>query len=206
MSKLNYIIDAGHGGINPNTGEYVTAPNKMNVFDDGFTIYEGVFNRKVANKIYKRLGDHAINCNYITSSWEDMSLYDRVEQINRIGKECNGNVLVISIHGNYYHDSRAHGWQVHTYLGESKSDEYALYFLNSAVDKFTENQFKIRRESPDDPDWDNDFYILREHQYPAVLTENFFMSNRTNAEFMMSDKGQEWIADTHVDAILSIEK
>ena len=41
---------------------------------------------------------------------------------------------------------------------------------------------------------------------PAVLTENGFMTNLTEAEVLMSDKGSERIAKAHLNGIKEINK
>ena len=45
------------------------------------------------------------------------------------------------------------------------------------------------------------FYILRKSLCPAVLTENFFMDNYQDLEFLQSRAGKQAIIDTHVEAI-----
>ena len=45
------------------------------------------------------------------------------------------------------------------------------------------------------------FYILRKSLCPAVLTENFFMDNPQDLEFLQSRAGKQAIVDTHVEGI-----
>ena len=51
--RYNWLLDNGHGGILD--GVYTTAPNKMHIFDDGLTVYEGDFNRKIVERIADKL-------------------------------------------------------------------------------------------------------------------------------------------------------
>ena len=45
------------------------------------------------------------------------------------------------------------------------------------------------------------FYILRHSLCPAILTENFFMDNLSDLEYLQSRAGKQAIVDTHVEAI-----
>ena len=44
--------------------------------------------------------------------------------------------------------------------------------------------------SDDNRDWEEDFYILRKSWCPAVLTENFFMDNHSDLEYLQSHAGK----------------
>ena len=50
-------------------------------------------------------------------------------------------------------------------------------------------------------DWEENFYILRHYLCPAILTENFFMDNPQDLEYLQSRTGKQAIIDTHVEAI-----
>jgi N-acetylmuramoyl-L-alanine amidase len=56
--------------------------------------------------------------------------------------------------------------------------------------------------SDGDMDWEEGFYILRKSLCPAVLTENFFMDNRDDLEYIQSRAGKQAIVDTHVEGII----
>ncbi len=61
---------------------------------------------------------------------------------------------------------------------------------------------RLRTDYTDgDPDLEADFYILRHTACPAVLTENLFMDNPADCAFLLSEEGQQSIADLHVDGI-----
>ena len=46
------------------------------------------------------------------------------------------------------------------------------------------------------------FYILRHSLCPAVLTENFFMDNLSDLEYLQSRVGKQAVVDTHVEGII----
>ena len=56
--------------------------------------------------------------------------------------------------------------------------------------------------SDGDMDWEEGFYILRKSLCPAVLTENFFMDNRSDLEYLQSRAGKQAVVDTHVEGIV----
>ena len=84
MSKFKYLISSGHGGMID--GKYVTAPNKMFTFPDGFVFYEGVFNRLVAEAVCSKLVDLDIDHMYLHKSEKDIpSQESGVELFDRRG-------------------------------------------------------------------------------------------------------------------------
>ena len=56
--------------------------------------------------------------------------------------------------------------------------------------------------SDGDKDKESGFYILKHTIMPAVLTENLFMDNKKEYEFLLSPEGKEAIINLHVQGIL----
>ena len=52
-----------------------------------------------------------------------------------------------------------------------------------------------------DLDYEENFTVIYKTVCPAILTENLFMDNKTDVEFLMSDEGRNKIAQIHVNAI-----
>ena len=52
-----------------------------------------------------------------------------------------------------------------------------------------------------DPDWEENFYILRHTHCPAVLIENFFMDNKQDLAYLLSQEGRREIIETIIDGI-----
>ena len=68
------------------------------------------------------------------------------------------------------------------------------------------SRFKLRFDYSDgDADKEANFYILKNTTCPAVLIENFFMTNKKDYNYLMSEKGQNKIAKVIFDAIKEIE-
>ena len=207
--NINILLDAGHGGLDEN-GNYVTAPDKMVSYED-FDIFEGVINRKICNKVIEKLPKD-VNYNFITSGYEDTPIWKRNEIIKHIGKECNDQVIVISVHCNWWSDPDAKGIQAHCYgkngyVSESGSKIGNLFIekAEKLINNYNGYKLNVRKESPDSPVRPRNYAILRDHPYPSILTENGFMSNYDDAKFLMSEEGQEFIADIHVETVKAIQ-
>ena len=62
---------------------------------------------------------------------------------------------------------------------------------------------RIRTDySDNDPDWAENFYLLRKTLCVAVLSENFFMDSHSDLEYLQSRAGKQAIVDTHVEGII----
>lgn len=55
--------------------------------------------------------------------------------------------------------------------------------------------------SDGDADKEDNFYILKNTNCPAILLENFFMDNQVDFDIIISEVGVEKISQTIVDAI-----
>ena len=58
--------------------------------------------------------------------------------------------------------------------------------------------------SDGDKDKEANFYVLKNTICPAVLTENFFMTNKEECKLLLSKEGRDRIASAHVKAIENI--
>jgi N-acetylmuramoyl-L-alanine amidase len=202
MKKSNYhwLIDAGHGGIFPTTGVYTTAPAKMFVFPDGLTAYEGVINRGIAKKLYTKLDDHGIEFSLVYDDVYDTALRNRSDLINSLHRK-HPSAISVSIHSNA---GGGHGVEVFTSPGKTKSDiiaESLCYLYKKNL-----SEFKFRADSADgDLDKEANFWMVTKTTCPAVLVENLFFDTREEAEFLLSEEGQERIAQTLFEWIVLIE-
>lgn len=95
----------------------------------------------------------------------------------------------------------ARGWSAYTSKGQTKSDTLASCMYSVAESVFAGH--RIRKDMSDgDPDWEENFYILQKTKCPAVLTENFFMDNKDDVEFLLSAEGKRKVIQVHVDGII----
>ena len=197
MSNYKWLLDFGHGGMYE--GHYVTAPAKMHTFSDGLTIYEGVINRKIGYKLAKLL-DGKYEYDIISDPEDDLSLPVRVMTAdNRFRKDPR--CIFLSIHSNAGGGS---GFEVFTSKGQTKSDKVAQIFCEVYKKMFPE--FKFRSDQLDgDDDKEADFYVLRKTDCPALLVENLFFDNRREAEYLLSEFGQNKIAECLFECIKQVE-
>src|SRR5690554_2819648 len=122
MGKYLWLIDAGHGGMKD--GKYTTAPNKMHIFNDGYTIYEGVVNRGVAKKLYKKLSEGCVDWALVYDDEIDTHLSSRVQIANRV-YEKHSNCILVSLHSNA---GGGKGFEIFTSPGETLADPVAEIF------------------------------------------------------------------------------
>ena len=113
-------------------------------------------------------------------------------------------MVLVSIHcnaaGNGIEWMNARGWSAYTSKGKTKADKLATFLYEEAEKNFISQ--RIRKDnSDDDPDWEENFYILSKTKCPAVLTENFFQDNKDDVLYLCSEEGKQAIVKTHVEAI-----
>ena len=139
----------------------------------------------------------------ITSSQE---LVKRVKFVNNLcDKYGTGNCLYVSIHVNAAgDDGKWHtgtGWEIWTSIGQTQSDILATYIFNRAEQNLPGQ--KMRADYSDgDPDKEANYYVLKHTKCVAVLTENFFMDNKADVEYLLSDIGRHAIIRTHLEGII----
>ena len=196
------VIDAGHGGIID--GKYTSGEKKKYTFlkDDNsedFTIYEGVVNRQIGQKLIDMLDAKGIPYKDLTvSDKEDMPLRERTSKANKIYDQ-NKKYYFLSIHSNAASNElkgkglNATGFEIYTSKGQTKSDELAT--IAAKWYKKELSDFRFRQEIEDgDPDKEANLAVLRDTKCPAFLVENLFYDNIKEAKFLMSENGQNKIA------------
>lgn len=197
-SAYLWCIDPGHGGEGPNG--YTTAPAKMFKFPE-FVIYEGVINRVIANKLINKLQGARIDYAVMADDIEDTTLQQRVTTADNVFRK-DSRAVYLSIHSN---SGGGSGFELFTSPGQTKSDKIANIFCDAYRRLLSE--FKFREDKADgDADKEADFYVLRKTDCPSILVENLFFDNKTEAQFLLSEEGQERIAKCLFEAIQTCEK
>ena len=190
---MKILLDPGHG---------LNTPGKRS--PDG-TFLEATYNREIAKRIVAELQNKGYDAELLVPEEEDISLNERVRRTNEhcqtLGKS---NVILVSIHvnaaGNGSKWMNATGWSCYTSKGQTQSDKLAECLYQAAIKNFPGK--RIRTDySDNDPDWEENFYILRHSLCPAVLTENFFMDG-PDLEFLKSEACKLALVNIHVEAIL----
>lgn len=178
------LLDNGHG--------IETKGKRSPVWNDGTQLLEYDFNRRVVNKITAGLKRLGITYRTIVPEINDIPLSERCKRINKYP-----DAILISVHANA---GGGKGFECFTSYGDTKADPLATIIYNEAMQELEE--FTMRNCMIDgDPDKESQFYILKNTKCPAILTENLFMDNKVECDFLMSEVGQRRIASFHISAI-----
>lgn len=183
---MRVLLDAGHG---------IDTLGKRSP-DGAFLEYK--WNREVAELAYALLEEHGFDVDFVVTETNDIPLKTRVRRVNEV---CNlhgsQNVLLLSIHSNAAGMGatwmNAKGWSCYTTKGMTKSDKVASCLYDAFEEEFKDRT--IRRDLSDgDPDWEEDFYIIKKTPCPAVLLENFFYDNKEECSFLLMEQTKKRIA------------
>ena len=198
MQKIKIILGTAH---------LSSTPGKRSP-DGKFREY--AYSRKVCKAVQEELLSRGVDCviDYIdddmpglTSSQE---LVKRVQIVNEIAKKTD--CLYVSIHVNASAKNgwdKATGFSIYTSPGETKSDILATDIFDEATKLLKPIGKSLRKDMSDgDPDFEENFYVLRKTICPAVLTENFFQNSKEDVEWLESEEGFEAIVSYHVNGIL----
>ena len=124
--------------------------------------------------------------------------------INRINAICRAegveNTILISFHLNAAGDGtkwmNATGWSCYTCKGHTESDQLADCLYKAAEQILESHVIRTDCARDGDPDWEENFYILRHSLCAAVLVECFFMDNKKDQKYLLSNSGHESIINT----------
>ena len=186
------ILDNGHGYDTPGK----CSPDKR--------LYEWSWNRDIVKRISAKLNELNIPNEILVTEDFDVSLNERVNRANKMSlmaKKQGLEPILISIHINAAGNGSwksANGWSVWVSNNASvKSREFAQILYAEAE----ELGLKGNRSTPKERYWTANFYILKNTNCPAVLTENMFQDNKDDVEFLLSEEGKNKITELHIEAI-----
>ena len=200
--SIHWIIDNGHGAINPANQKPVTPGKRSPEFPkghdfEGKVLIEGVRNRKVVEYLSNMLEKEGLKFTNLVDTWKDVDLEDRTDEANEIARSSDIPCVYLSIH----HDGFGRGeWNAANGCGpfakSSKSMQLAKVFAETIP---ASTGLKSRGAKT------ANFWVLRKTVCLAVLTENGFMTNLNDASFCITEEGSKKIAKGHFDAIKEIE-
>ena len=190
------IFDNGHGGLVD--GVYQTPGKRSPVWPDGKQLFEGEFNRAIVNRLMDKCEANGIDAINLVNTPNDISLTERVNTANKLAKSSEKPSIYVSVHANGFNEEQANGWSVYTSEGITKSDGIAKILLDKAIAEFPGEYMRGTKES--------NFYVLRNTSMPAILSENFFMTNSDNChKYLLSEDGRDRVAKIHFEMIQQIE-
>ena len=174
------IIDAGHGGV-----------------DGGATSCTGVLESAINLEIALRLNDllHLIGIDTYMIRTEDISIHtegntiaskkvsDLKERVRIVNNAINP--VLVSIHQNYFSDSRYSGAQVF-YANTEYSDKLADQMQNAFIKAINPTSNRAIKKA-------NGIYLMQKISCPGVLIECGFLSNLTEEAKLRSEDYQKKI-------------
>lgn len=162
-SRVNLVIDPGHGGIDAGTIGTDGAKEKDINLSIALILYDFAMVSGIS-AFLTRDGDYLVYGENDDKTRSD--LYNRMDYIN-----CIENSVLISIHQNHFDDEKEWGMQVWYSPNDDLSKILADNILK--IDKLNIQQENTRLNKRSD----NSYYLLYKSQVPSVMVECGFMSN-----------------------------
>lgn len=171
------------------------------------SLMEWHYTREIASAVAMNLRLRGYDALLLTPEENDVPLKERVRRVNEAyGRNGMGDIILVSIHVNAAGMGDkwlgARGWCAYTSTGHTEADKLATC-LYQAAQKFLPDMHLRTDHTDGDPDFEKDFYILKKTIVPSVLTENCFMDNHQDCEFLLSEAGRRAIINLHVEGIIA---
>ncbi|QHH87726.1 N-acetylmuramoyl-L-alanine amidase [Bacillus pacificus] len=184
------IIDPGHGGTDP--GKATQGLHESDIVLDTSKRLQSLIEKQTPFRVMlTRETDIRLD----EKQGEDLK--KRVD----FAKEHNGDIFV-SIHANASQKHDGYGTETFYYKGSEKKElterEKDSYMLANKIQKRLVKALDTRDRGVKS----EDFYVLRENEMPAVLTELAFLDNSTDYEKLASESGRQIAAEAIYEGIL----
>ena len=174
------VIDAGHGGIDP---------GKVGIND----ALEKDINLSIALKLKKYLEQQDIRV--VMTRETDMGLYEESDSNKKVRDMKNRLAimeeikpeLVISIHQNSYPEESVSGMQVFYYETSTEGKRLAEIMQQTMIVSLKPQKERTAKAN-------DTYYLLKKTSAPIVIVECGFLSNRAEAELLVSSDYQEKMA------------
>ena len=191
---MKILIDNGHG---------IETPGKRS--PDGL-FREYLYNREIARRVVSELTDCGLDAQLLVPEETDIPLKERCRRENAISDALGRqNVILVSIHVNAAaSDGKWHnatGWSAYTTPGITRADLLAYDLYQAAVKNLPGKKIRLFN-GPEEPDFEENFYILKHSKAPAVLTENFFQDSLSDLRFLQSREGKDALTILHCEGII----
>lgn len=178
------VIDAGHGGI-----------------DGGTQAKDGTLEKDINLNIALKLKDilESFGVKTVMTRETDISIHNsgvtgiRNQKISDINNRLNiiettENALFVSIHQNYFSQSKYSGAQVFYSKNNPESQSLALSIRNSLIENLQKDNTREIKQSG------KEIYLLNNTTVPAVMVECGFLSNEAEADLLKTEEYQNQVA------------
>ena len=192
FSNILVLIDNGHG---------IDTAGKRS--PDG-RLLEYSYTREIAVRVAEGLKELSVEAVRLVPEEKDITLMERCNRANAIHASTSKEVILVSIHCNAAGIGKdwlkANGWQVCIYPKASSKTKKLASSLASETEKLN---LKVRRPTHGQDFWMQNLAICRDTTMPAVLTENLFMDNKAEVDYLLSEQGKETVAKLHINGIVA---
>ena len=197
--KIEVCLDNGHGS------------NTFGKMSPDGRLREYAWCREQVSLIAKGLKQLGIKYYIVTPELYDVGLTTRADRVNKRiaeNKKKGISTILISVHNNAAGNGtkwmNATGWECWTTKGKTRSDLLGECMYDAAEEILSGFDIKTRTDKSDgDRDKEENWTILYKSNCPCILTENLFMDNKKDCEFLLSPYGKQLIANMHVNGILN---
>lgn len=199
VSHYHYILDCGHGGL--------TAGKRSPILPEGGRLLEWQYTGRIGKQLSKRLTKLRVDHSLIPPSQENVGnhLQYSVDFANNL--KVDKPKIFISLHGNAGPVCNSEtdwstdfsGVEVWHFTPSPKSKLLAQLFQRALVARSRWNNRGIKSKNK------GQFYVLRNTNMPAILTECGFYNNIRECRLMLQKETTDMFAEAHVDAIKELE-
>ncbi len=192
---MKILIDNGHG---INTSGKRSPDGRLKEYE---------WTREIAQRLEAQLRAKGYDAQRIVPENSDVSITTRCNRVNSICKQVSAkNAVLVSIHNNAAGNgswNTATGFSVFVSKNaSSNSKKLASIFTDEGIAR----NMMGNRSIPACKYWTwswttNDIGILKGTACPAVLTENGFMDNKEECDYLLSEQGKQAYVELHVAAI-----
>lgn len=210
MKQTVLYIDAGHGGLDPMTKEYLT-PEKTGkktlhtngkAYHNNGWFYEGHFNRQIAKKFIEEAKKAGFHCVPVYHPWQDNSLSDRTDTANAMNQKFGTRSLFLSFHANAAGvgtapQTGAEGVCSFVYKLGTETANLALSVTQNLEKVFDKYGSKRRASLV----LDNPLHITTATKMPAILLELGFFDNANNADLLINPTFRDELVKVMIETL-----
>ena len=186
------IIDAGHGGEDGGTQSSDGTLEKQINLEISLKLQDVLLSRGF-DTVMTREGDYMIYDETASTQREKKvsDIHNRMKLVDE-----NGECILISVHQNYFGESKYSGTQVFYSKNNPDSEILADEIQKSVVSALqTDNSRQIKESG-------TDIYLLYHSQVPSVMVECGFMSNEAEASKLKDESYQKQMSEAIAEGLV----